>query len=69
MVLLHFKCELGSPSQKQLLCDAQTSGGLLIAINKKDVNEYLNKIQELSFGYASIVGEIVPRRDKEVIVI
>lgn len=50
-----------SPTTKQILCDAQTSGGLLIAIDKKDANEYLKEIEELSFGYASIIGEIIPR--------
>ncbi len=55
--------------EKQILCDAQTSGGLLIAINKNDAKEYLEKIKEVTFGYATIIGEIIPREDKAVIVI
>jgi len=58
-----------SQTTKQILCDAQTSGGLLIAMNKKDVAEYLKEIEELSFGYASIVGEIIPRATKPIFVV
>jgi len=55
--------------RKQILCDAQTSGGLLIAINKDDSKEYLKRIQEFTFGYATIIGEIIPRAKKEIIVV
>jgi len=55
--------------QRQILCDAQTSGGLLIAINKDDAKEYLKKIKEVTFGYATIIGEIIPRKDKAIIVV
>jgi len=58
-----------SNTLKQILCDAQTSGGLLIAINKNDAKEYLKEIQECTFGYASIVGEIIPRREKPIVVL
>jgi len=54
---------------KQILCDAQTSGGLLIAIDKKDANEYLKEIKQLSFGYASIIGEIIPRATTPIVVV
>jgi len=57
-----------SPTIKQILCDAQTSGGLLIAIDKKDAKEYLKEIEELCFGYASIIGEIIPRNIAPIIV-
>jgi len=58
-----------SKTTKQILCDAQTSGGLLIAIDKKDASEYLKEIEELSFGYASIIGEIIPRATTPIVVI
>jgi len=57
-----------SNTTKQILCDAQTSGGLLIAIDKNDAIEYLKEIEELSFGYASIIGEIIPRGITPIIV-
>lgn len=46
---------------KALLCDAQTSGGLLIAMKESDAIEYIKEIEELSFGYASIIGNVIPR--------
>jgi selenide, water dikinase len=53
---------------KTLLCDAQTSGGLLIAMNKNDAKEYIKELEELSFGYANIIGEVIPRGIKPIII-
>ncbi len=53
---------------KILLCDAQTSGGLLIAMNEDDAKEYIKEINELSFGYANIIANVVPKKDKPIIV-
>jgi len=58
-----------SQTTKQILCDAQTSGGLLIAIDKKHANEYLKEIEELSFGYATIIGEVIPRIKKPIVIV
>ncbi len=57
-----------SEIQKQILCDAQTSGGLLIAIDPKDAEEYLKRIEDFTFGYATIVGEIVSRKETPIVV-
>ena len=54
--------------QKQILCDAQTSGGLLVAIHPDDAEEYLKRIEEFCFGYASIIGEIIPREKTAIII-
>jgi len=51
-----------------ILCDAQTSGGLLISMNKDDAKEYIKRVEEFTYGYANIIGEIVPRREKPLIV-
>ena len=53
---------------KTLLCDAQTSGGLLIAMDKDDAKEYIKEIEELSFGYASIIGEVIPKGLNPIII-
>ncbi|WP_198304816.1 selenide, water dikinase SelD [Arcobacter vandammei] len=53
---------------RTILCDAQTSGGLLIAINKDDAKEYIKELEELSFGYAKIVGEVIPKSSSPIIV-
>ncbi len=47
--------------EKLMFCDAQTSGGLLVSMNKDDAKEYIKRIEELTFGYASIIGEVIPR--------
>jgi selenide,water dikinase len=53
---------------KALVCDAQTSGGVLIAMDPADAKEYIKEIQDLTFGYASIIGEVIPKADKDIIV-
>jgi selenide,water dikinase len=53
---------------KALLCDAQTSGGLLIAMKESDAKEYIKELEELSFGYASIIGQVIPRAIKPIII-
>ncbi|WP_418187406.1 selenide, water dikinase SelD [Aliarcobacter lanthieri] len=55
-------------NMKSILCDAQTSGGLLIAINKDDAKEFVKEIQDFSFGYASIIGEVVTKDKLPIIV-
>ncbi len=53
---------------KTILCDAQTSGGLLIAMDRNDAKEYIKEIEDLSLGYASIIGEVIPKGAKDIIV-
>lgn len=52
--------------QKLILSDAQTSGGLLVSMSKEDAKEYIKKIESYTFGLASIIGEVVPKRDKDI---
>lgn len=53
---------------KALLCDAQTSGGLLIAMNENDAKEYIKELEEISFGYACIIGQVIPRGMTPIII-
>lgn len=53
---------------KLVLCDAQTSGGLLISMNKDDAKEYIKEIEDLSLGYASIIGEVIPKGATDIII-
>jgi selenide,water dikinase len=41
--------------------DAQTSGGLLIAMDKDDAKEYIKRVEDITYGYAKIIGEVIPR--------
>ncbi len=53
---------------KLVLCDAQTSGGLLICMNRDDAKEYIKEIEDLSLGYASIIGEVIPKGANDIII-
>ncbi len=53
---------------KTLLCDAQTSGGLLIAMDAADAKEYIKEVEDLTLGYAAIIGEVIPKGEKDIIV-
>ncbi len=46
-----------SRTMKLLLCDAQTSGGLLIAINNRDASAYLEELADRDIRGAAIIGE------------
>ena len=48
------------------LCDPQTSGGLLIAIAGKDVDDYLDKIKNYPLT-VSIIGEVMEGKDKIIL--
>ena len=45
-------------TQKYLACDAQTSGGLLIALNPKDAKTYVNSL----YTEANIIGTIIDKK-------
>lgn len=51
-----------------LYCDAQTSGGLLVSMDENDAKEYIKIIEELTFGYASIIGEVIPRGTSPIMI-
>ena len=45
-------------TQRALLCDPQTSGGLLVACSPETVAEVLDIFHSEGFGHASVVGEL-----------
>jgi len=49
-----------------MLCDAQTSGGLLVSMDESDAKEYIKMIEEFSFGYARIIGSVEPRGESAI---
>ena len=60
---------VGDASKYSLMfSDAQTSGGLLISMNEKDALEYVKRVEDLTYGYASIIGSVIPRGDRPLIV-
>ncbi len=60
---------IGDASKYALMfSDAQTSGGLLISMSEKDALEYVKRVQDLTYGYACVIGSIIPREDRPIIV-
>jgi len=54
--------------QKTILADPQTSGGLLIAVEREGVLELQNVLRENGFeGFAEPIGEIVEMGEGKVI--
>ena len=51
-----------------LYCDAQTSGGLLVAMDRNDAKEYIKKVEDLTYGYEAIIGEVIPRGVNPIII-
>jgi selenide,water dikinase len=43
-----------------ILCDAVTSGGLLVSLPKEQAESALAALKEAGVAYASIIGEVVP---------
>jgi len=51
-----------------LFYDAQTSGGLLIAVAAKEAPALLDRMQNEGYSHAAIVGEVLPSGEKALIV-
>jgi selenide, water dikinase len=47
-----------TPVQQALLCDPQTSGGLLVACDKASVPEVLALFRQQGFADAAVIGEM-----------
>jgi selenide,water dikinase len=51
-----------APQQKTLLTDAQTSGGLLLAVAPRQIKKVLALLERHRTPCAALIGEIIPRR-------
>lgn len=47
-------------NRKMLMCDAQTSGGVLMGVKPERVEECLTLLKAAGLTYASVVGEVLP---------
>ncbi len=54
---------------EDILHDPQTSGGLIIAMPKEDALEYIEKLKTVYQWPVSMVGEIIEKQEKDIIVI
>ena len=51
-----------------LLCDAQTSGGLLVALPEAEAERYASRCRELGADRAAVVGRVADRGDRALAV-
>lgn len=52
-------------AMQEIMLDPQTSGGLLFAVHPSDAKKMLEELKQQGIA-AAIVGEIVPRKEKEI---
>jgi selenide,water dikinase len=48
--------------------DAQTSGGLLIAVSQKDANALVNELKNEGYEYSSVIAQICKKEEKALVV-
>ena len=62
------KCSWGdtAPELIDVLCDPQTSGGLLLAVSEKDSLKAVKRLSSLQFPGA-IIGKAIPRKDADLL--
>jgi selenide,water dikinase len=58
-----------SEAHRLLLCDAQTSGGMLIAVDPSSVSDLLEKLQHFKSPVAAQIGEVVNKRGELIEVV
>lgn len=53
---------------EMLFYDAQTSGGLLLSVAPEDAEALRNRLLEEGYAYTAIIGEVLPRQAKVLVV-
>ena len=53
----------------RLLCDAQTSGGLLISVEESKGERLLTILRDRGINEAKIIGEVIQKKDKVIYVV
>lgn len=51
-----------------MLCDAITSGGLLISLPKNEVNSFVRELNEAFSIHATVIGEVTKKKEKSIYV-
>src|SRR5690625_85207 len=57
-----------SETDQLILCDAVTSGGLLISLPEDDAKTYINDLQKMDNIDAQIIGNVLEKRQKAIYV-
>lgn len=56
------------PEEQLLLCDAITSGGLLVAISAEEAGYYVDKLLSRGLSNVAIIGKVTEKKDKLIYV-
>jgi selenide,water dikinase len=56
------------PEEQLVLCDAVTSGGLLVSIGEDEARRYVDELQSNGLAQASIIGRVTEKKDKLIYV-
>lgn len=57
-----------SPEEQIVLCDAITSGGLLVALDETEANQYIDNLHQRGHQIAEIIGKVTEKKDKLIYV-
>ncbi|MDQ0154498.1 selenide,water dikinase [Robertmurraya andreesenii] len=57
-----------SPEEQIILCDAITSGGLLIALPENEARQYVEILHKEGIEAASIIGKVIEKKEKLIYV-
>jgi selenide, water dikinase len=57
-----------SGEEQLVLCDAITSGGLLVSLPETDASQYVNDLHQQGLIQAAIVGRVIEKSEKLIIV-
>lgn len=57
-----------SLEEQLILCDAITSGGLLVSLNETEAHKYLADLKAVGIKYSAIIGKVTDKRDKYIYV-
>lgn len=65
---IDFRVDLAE-GQQLVLFDAQTSGGLFVAVPGEKLERFLAELESRGVGTRAVVGEVIPRREKSIEVV
>lgn len=61
------KIEFANDDERDiLLFDAQTSGGLLIAVSQKDANKLVSALKDEGYSSSAVIAEVIQRGNKPI---
>lgn len=57
-----------SAEEQLVLCDAITSGGLLVSLPEEEAEQYVSALKEQGLSHAAIIGRVTEKKDKLIYV-